>query len=90
MAPVSLVPWPVGNPERPSAQFYRAQQQGYYRDAGLDVTFQNEIAPNLITLVGQGAVDAGIADGTDVIPVGVTGREGIPIQSAWRRSTPCS
>ena len=23
------------------AQFYRAQQQGYYRDAGLDVTFQN-------------------------------------------------
>ena len=50
------------------AQFYRAQQQGYYRDAGLDVTFQNEIAPNLVTLVGQGAVDIGIADGTDVIP----------------------
>jgi NitT/TauT family transport system substrate-binding protein len=58
------------------AQFYRAQEQGYYRDAGLDVTFQNEIAPNLITLVGQGAVDIGVADGTDVISaVG----QGIPI-----------
>ena len=59
------------------AQFYRAQQQGYYRDDGLDVTFQNEIDPNLITLVGQGAVDIGIADGTSVIPaVG----QGIPIK----------
>ncbi|HEY7023359.1 MAG TPA: ABC transporter substrate-binding protein [Candidatus Limnocylindrales bacterium] len=59
------------------AQFYRAQQQGYYRDNGLDVTFQNEIDPNLITLVGQGAVDIGLADGTSVIPaVG----QGIPIK----------
>src|SRR2546429_59685 len=40
------------------AQFYLAQQAGYYRDAGLDVTFQNKIDPDLITLVGQGAVDA--------------------------------
>ena len=59
------------------AQFYRAQQQGYYRDEALDVTFQNEIDPNLITLVGQGAVDIGLADGTSVIPaVG----QGIPIR----------
>jgi NitT/TauT family transport system substrate-binding protein len=50
------------------AQFYRAQQQGYYRDAGLDVTFRNEIDPNLVTLVGQGSVDVGMADGTSVIP----------------------
>ena len=61
------------------AQFYRAQQQGYYRAAGLDVTFQNEIDPNLITLVGQGTVDVGIADGTSVIPaVG----QGVPIKYA--------
>jgi len=59
------------------APFYRAQQQGYYRDAGLDVTFQNEIDPNLVTLVGQGAVDIGLADGTSVVPaVG----QGIPIK----------
>jgi putative riboflavin transport system substrate-binding protein len=61
------------------AQFYRAQQQGYYAEAGLDVTFQNEADPNLVTLVGQGAVDIGIADGTSVIPaVG----QGIPIRYA--------
>ena len=61
------------------AQFYRAQNQGYYRDAGLDVTFQNEIDPNLITLIGQGAVDIGMADGTSVIPAA---SQGIPVRYA--------
>ncbi len=61
------------------AQFYRAQQQGYYREVGLEVTFQNEIDPNLITLVGQGAVDIGLADGTSVIPAA---GQGIPIRFA--------
>jgi NitT/TauT family transport system substrate-binding protein len=78
--PAPLTPLSVGLGYIPSvqfAQFYRAQQQGYYRAAGLDVTFQNEIDPNLITLVGQGAVDIGIADGTSVVPaVG----QGIPIR----------
>ena len=61
------------------AQFYRAQEQGYYSASGLEVTFQNEISPNLVTLVGNGTVDIGIADGTDVIPaVG----QGIPIHYA--------
>src|ERR1044072_4041702 len=50
------------------APFYGAQQQGYYADAGLQVTFQNEIDPNLVTLLGQGALDVGMADGTSVIP----------------------
>jgi putative riboflavin transport system substrate-binding protein len=50
------------------AQFYLADQAGYYRDAGLEVTFQNKIDPELVTLVGQGAIDVGIADGTSVIP----------------------
>src|SRR5947207_11416624 len=59
------------------AQFYLAQQAGYYRDAGLDVTFQNKIDPDLITLVGQGAVDIGIADGTSVIPAV---SQGIPVR----------
>lgn len=59
------------------APFYRAQQQGYYSAAGLDVTFQHETDPNLVALVGQGAVDIGMADGTSVIPaVG----QGIPIR----------
>ncbi|HTS14211.1 MAG TPA: ABC transporter substrate-binding protein [Candidatus Sulfotelmatobacter sp.] len=59
------------------AQFYLAQEQGYYRAAGLDVTFQNKNDPDLITLVGQGSVDVGVADGTSVIPAV---SQGIPIQ----------
>ena len=59
------------------AQFYLAQQEGYYAAAGLTVTFQNKIDPDLVTLVGQGAVDIGLADGTSVIPAG---SQGIPIR----------
>ena len=50
------------------AQFYLAEQAGYYDAAGLDVTFQNKIDPDLVTLVGQGSIDIGLADGTSVIP----------------------
>jgi NitT/TauT family transport system substrate-binding protein len=50
------------------AQFYLADEAGYYREAGLEVEFQNKIDPDLITLLGQGAVDIGMADGTSVIP----------------------
>jgi len=50
------------------AQFYLAQQNGYYADAGLDVEFQHRIDPDLITLIGQGSIDVGIGDGTSVIP----------------------
>lgn len=50
------------------AQFYRADVQGYYAAAGLDVTFQNGNDANLIALIAQGAIDIGMADGTSVIP----------------------
>ena len=59
------------------AQFYLAEQAGYYRDAGLAVTFQNRIDPDLVTLVGQGSVDIGLSDGTSVIPAV---SQGIPIR----------
>jgi NitT/TauT family transport system substrate-binding protein len=58
------------------AQFYRAELAGYYDEAGLDVTFQNKIDPELITLLGQGAIDIGMADGTSVIPAV---SQGIPV-----------
>ncbi|CAN5668256.1 ABC transporter substrate-binding protein [soil metagenome] len=61
------------------AQFYRAQQQGYYRDAGLEVEFQNRIDPDLVTLVGQGALDMGMGDGTSVIAAVA---QGIPVRYA--------
>ena len=58
------------------AQFYLAQQAGYYADGGLTVTLQNKIDPDLITLLGQGAVDIGSGDGTSVIPAV---SQGIPV-----------
>jgi NitT/TauT family transport system substrate-binding protein len=59
------------------APFYLAQQKGYYKAAGLDVTFQNGNDDTLVTLVGQGSVDIGLADGTSVIPAVANG---VPIR----------
>jgi len=76
-APVSLI---VGLGYIPSVQFapfYLAQQEGLYAAAGLRVTFQNKIDPDLVTLVGQGSIDIGVADGTSVIPAV---SQGIPIK----------
>jgi NitT/TauT family transport system substrate-binding protein len=50
------------------APFYYAQREGLYAARGLTVEFQNKIDPDLITLVGQGTIDIGLADGTSVIP----------------------
>lgn len=50
------------------APFYLADRAGYYAAAGLKVTFQNKIAPDLVQLVAAGSIDVGVADGTDVIP----------------------
>ena len=59
------------------APFYLAQQNGWYAEAGFEVEFQNKIDPDLITLVGQGAIDIGIGDGTSVIPAV---SQGIPVR----------
>jgi NitT/TauT family transport system substrate-binding protein len=75
--PVKLV---VGLGYIPSVQFapfYLAQQEGWYADAGLEVEFQNKIDPDLIPLVGQGAIDVGIGDGTSIIPAV---SQGIPVK----------
>jgi NitT/TauT family transport system substrate-binding protein len=75
-----LTPLKVGLGYLPSVQFapfYLAQQAGYYAEAGLEVTFENKIDPDLVTLVGQGALDLGVADGTSVIPAV---SQGIPIR----------
>ncbi len=75
--PVKLV---VGLGYIPSVQFapfYLAQQEGWYVDAGLEVEFQNKIDPDLITLVGQGAIDIGLGDGTSIIPAV---SQGIPVR----------
>src|SRR5215212_5427547 len=78
--PAATVKLTVGLGYIPSvqfAQFYRADQAGYYAAEGLDVTFQNEIDANLVPKVGSGAVDLGLSDGTSVIPAV---SQGIPIK----------
>lgn len=77
VAPTKLVVGLGYVPNVQFAQFYLAQQNGYYADAGLDVEFQNKIDPDLITLVGAGTIDIGIGDGTSVIPAA---SNAIPIQ----------
>jgi NitT/TauT family transport system substrate-binding protein len=75
--PVKLI---VGLGFIPSVQFapfYLAQQEGWYEAAGVEVEFQNKIDPDLITLVGQGAIDVGLGDGTSVIPAV---SQGIPVR----------
>lgn len=76
-----LRPLTVGLGYIPSVQFapfYLAKVSGAYEAAGLDVTLQNQIDPELITLIAQGAVDVGMGDGTSVI----TARsQGIPIRA---------
>ena len=59
------------------AQFYLADQAGYYRDAGLEVTFQNGRDADLIPLAAQGQIDIAIADGTSLIPAV---SRGIPVR----------
>jgi len=49
------------------APFYVAAQRGYYRRAGLKVTFIYGGSPNLLQLVGAGRIDFANADGTDAI-----------------------
>lgn len=77
--PVKLVVGLGYIPNVQFAQFYYADQQGYYEAAGLDVELQNKIDPDLITLIGQGAIDIGSADGTSVIPAV---SQGIPLTYA--------
>ena len=59
------------------APFYLADQAGYYREAGLDVTFRHGTDYDVVALVAQGDLDVGLADGTSVIPAV---SQGIPIK----------
>jgi NitT/TauT family transport system substrate-binding protein len=86
-APSAATALTVGLGFIPSVQFapfYLAQQKGYYREAGVEVTFQNKIDPDLVTLVGQGAIDVGLADGTSVIPAVSQGIPVVYVASVYR------
>jgi NitT/TauT family transport system substrate-binding protein len=66
-------------PDVQFAPFYVAQQEGYYADAGLDVTIEHKQAPDVQRLVASGEAEFGVADATDVM---IARTSGIPIRYA--------
>lgn len=64
-------------PDVQFAPFYVAQQDGFYADAGLEVTIRHEQAPDVQRLVADGQAEFGVADATDVM---IARTSGIPIR----------
>lgn len=64
-------------PDVQFAPFYVAQQQGFYADAGLDVTIEHKQAPDVQRLVADGQAEFGVADATDVM---ISRTSGLPIR----------
>jgi NitT/TauT family transport system substrate-binding protein len=62
-------------PDVQFAPFYLAQQEGYFADAGLDVTIEH--SDDVIRLVADGQSEFGVADATDVM---IARTSGIPIK----------
>lgn len=54
-------------PDVQFAPFYVAQQEGFYADAGLEVTIEHQPAPDVQRLVASGDAEFGVADATDVM-----------------------
>jgi NitT/TauT family transport system substrate-binding protein len=64
-------------PDVQFAPFYVAQQEGFYADAGLEVTIEHRQAPDVQRLVADGQAEFGVADATDVM---IARTSGIPIR----------
>jgi NitT/TauT family transport system substrate-binding protein len=64
-------------PDVQFAPFYVAQQEGFYADAGLEVTIEHKQAPDVQRLVADGPAEFGVADATDVM---IARTSGIPIR----------
>jgi NitT/TauT family transport system substrate-binding protein len=64
-------------PDVQFAPFYVAQQEGFYADAGLEVTIEHRQAPDVQRLVADGQAEFGVADATDVM---IARTNGIPIR----------
>ncbi|MCX6030955.1 MAG: ABC transporter substrate-binding protein [Chloroflexi bacterium] len=63
------------------APFYVAQARGYFKDAGLDVTFRYGLESDLLKLVGTNALQFMIGSGEEVI----LGRsQGLPVRYVMR------
>ena len=66
-------------PDVQFAPFYVAQREGYYADAGLEVTIEHHQAPDVQRLVADGQAEFGVADATDVM---IARTSGFPIRYA--------
>lgn len=64
-------------PDVQFAPFYVAQREGYFADAGLEVTIEHKQAPDVQRLVADGQAEFGVADATDVM---IARTAGIPIR----------
>jgi NitT/TauT family transport system substrate-binding protein len=62
-------------PDVQFAPFYLAQQEGYFADAGLEVTIEH--STNLLPLVADGQAEFGVADATDVM---IARTSGVPVK----------
>jgi NitT/TauT family transport system substrate-binding protein len=56
------------------APFYVAQSKGYYRKAGLNVTFRSGIEPDMVALLTSGKVQFANVGGDEVLEAGAQGR----------------
>lgn len=89
-SPVSLTPLTLAMGYIPSVQFapfYVAQARGYFRDAGVDVTFRYGFESDLLKLVGRNELQFMVGSGEEVI----LGRsQGLPVRYVmrWYRKFP--
>ncbi len=64
-------------PDVQFAPFYVAQREGFYADAGLEVTIEHAQGPDVQRLVADGQAEFGVADATDVM---IARTSGIPVR----------
>jgi NitT/TauT family transport system substrate-binding protein len=62
------------------APYYIAEEKGYFRDEGIDVTFDYGMATDIMTLVANGSVDFGVSDGDQVI---IAREKGVPVRVVY-------
>ena len=76
-------------PDVQFAPFYVARDKGFYKDLGLEVTFQHGIVPDMIKLLGAGeeGINFAAASGDEIIPASL---QDIPVVyvMTWYRQYP--